>query len=171
MNIYPADILCVGGKGWISNQIKKATHSPISHSGLILANDPTFVIEAEFKVITRPLDESIAGMECAYILHNRKLSPAQRDTILNRASGFSTDDYGILDIGLQLLDCTFHTRWFTDKLTFGLLNRFPICSYVVAESYKSAGELFGFEARSITPGDLFTFAVDHPQIYTVTRLI
>ena len=120
---------------------------------------------------TRPIEESLADAETAYLLQDLSLSSKKRDTIIRRACQFSAADYGWGDILLQLANAVFRTTWFTDHLTFGLLKEFPICSYLVAESYKTIDLTFGKKKEeSINPADIYNFAEKHPSIYTVTKL-
>ena len=143
----------------------------VSHVGMLVGDNPVIVIEALLRVKTRPIEESLADAEAAYVLQDLSLSVQKRDTIVMRACQFSAADYGWADIVLQLANAIFRTTWFTDHLTFGLLNQFPICSYLVAESYKTIGLTFGKQKEeSITPADIYNFAQKNPSIYTVTKL-
>ena len=114
---------------------------------------------------------SVADAEAAYLLQDLSLSHQKRASIVKRACQFSADDYGWGDIVLQLANAIFRTAWFNDQLTFGLLNQYPICSYLVADSYKAIGLTFGRQKEeSITPADIYNFAEQNPSIYTVTKL-
>jgi len=66
---------------------------------------------------------------------------------ISRAFKFSADDYGWVDILLQLANAIFRTTWFTGHLTFG----------------KEKEE-------SIAPVDIYNFAEKNPSIYNVTKL-
>jgi hypothetical protein len=167
----PGDILAIRGKGFFARGILAATGNTVSHVGMVVGDSPVIVIEALLRVKTRPIGESIADAETAYLLQDLSLSPQKRDTIVKRVCQFSAADYGWGDIVLQLANAIFRTTWFTDHLTFGLLNQFPICSYLVAESYKTIGLTFGKQKEeSITPADIYNFAEKNTSIYTVTKL-
>ena len=168
----PGDILAVRGKGFFARGILAATGNTVSHVGMVTGVEPfVMIIEALLRVTTRPIEESVADAERAYLLQDISLSAGQREAIVRRALKFSAADYGWGDILLQLANAIFRTTWFTDHLTFGLLNQFPICSYLVAESYKTIGLTFGKkEEESITPADIFDFALKNPSIYIVTTL-
>lgn len=173
--IQQADIVAIRGRGWLSRQIMNATDGPVSHVGLVLSSAPEaldcFVIEALARVRTRPLKETIAGAEAAYILSPKNVDLKTRFEIADRASKFSAADYGYLDLGLQLLDSVTRSRWFTRHLTFGLLNKLPICSYTVSKAYWDAGLKFGkLVPQSITPADIFEFAIRNGDKYSVVRL-
>jgi hypothetical protein len=167
----PGDILAVRGKGFLARGILAATDDTVSHVGMVVGDKPVIIIEALLRVVTRPIEESVSDAEAAYLLQDLSLSAQQRAEIVKRAREFSAADYGWTDILLQLGNAVFRTTWFTDHLTFGLLDHFPICSYLVAESYETIGLTFGKkEDESITPADIYNFARRHPTIYTVTKL-
>jgi hypothetical protein len=165
------DILAIRGTGFFSRAILKATGNTVSHVGMIIAAapGPTLVIEALWRVKTRPLILSIGDAEKAYILSDHSLNSDQRMTLVSNACVFSADGYGWWDIGLQAADAVCHTTLFTDRFAWKL-NRHPICSYLVARAYQSIGLTFGREkAQSITPADIYNFASTHPKHYSVTQ--
>jgi len=161
--VQAGDILAVRGRGWLSEHILAATNGDVSHVGMLVGAEPPIVIEALARVATRPLEVSIAGAAKAYILHDTSLTPEQRITLVNEATGQTAKDYGYVDLALQLGDALTHTRWFTTNLTHGWLDHFPICSYLVAEAYHSLGLDFGVRDVSTTPQDIFHFAKTHKQ--------
>ncbi len=169
--IQPGDILAVRGTGFFSEGILKATGNTVSHVGMVIAPKPgPLVIEALWRVKTRPLCLSIRDAEKAYILSDQSLTPGQRETLVLNACKFSADGYGWWDIGLQAADAVFHTTFFTDRLSFSLESH-PICSYIVAKAYDSLGLTFGRKKlQSITPADIFNFASERHDLYTVTQI-
>ena len=141
-----------------------------THVGLCVSGDPfPVVIEALSRVKTNPLYVTISQALHAYALHDISLTDEQRHTIVSKALSFSADDYGYLDLLAQRLDATFSTTWWTDRMA-GLLNHFPICSYVVGAAYGEIGLNFGIDTASVRPSDILTFALAHPEIYTVTKI-
>jgi hypothetical protein len=168
----PGDILAVRGKGFFAKGFLAATGNTVSHVGMVIGSEPfVIVIEALLRVKTWPIEESISGAEASYLLQDLSLSMHKREAIVRRDCHFSASDYGWADILLPLANAVFRTTWFTDHLTFGLLNQFPICSFLVAESYKTIGLTFGkLKEESITPADIYNFARQHRSVYTVTNL-
>lgn len=168
----PGNILAVRGKRFFDRGILAATGNTVRHAGMVTETGPfVIVIEALLRVKTRPIEESVANAEKAYLLQDLSISADQRANIVKWGLRFYAADYGWGDILLQLANAIFRTTWFTDHLTFGLLNQFPICSYLVAESYKTIGLTFGKkEEESIAPADIYNFAIGNPSIYTVTTL-
>jgi len=170
-SLQAGDILAIRGTGFFARGILAATGNTVSHVGMVLAPTPgPLVIEALWRVKTRPLSLSIQDSEKAYILSDLSLTPSQRETVVLNACKFSADGYGWWDIGLQAADAVCHTTFFTGRLSWGL-NSHPICSYLVAEAYVSLGLTFGRKTlQSITPADIFNFALQQPDIYTVTEI-
>lgn len=156
------DILGIQGKGWLSDEIRALTgDGPLSHVGIITAVEPfPQVTEALTRVRTRPLDLSIADAEHAWLLEWQDIVDAQRLAMCQTALSFSADDYGYVDIGFQLLDSVFKTRWITQHF---VERKLPICSLLDALAAKSADLNFGVTINSTTPNDIWTFAVQNPQ--------
>lgn len=166
------DIVAIRGTGFLSRAILKATGNTVSHVGMIIAASPgpTLVIEALWRVKTRPLVLSLDGAEKAYLLSDHSLEEKQRNELVFNACKFSAEDYGWWALVLQGADAIFHTTFFTDRFAWGM-DRHPICSYLVAKAYQSLGLTFGREkSRSITPADIYRFASTHPLVYSVTLI-
>lgn len=154
----PGDIVAVRGQGWLSDSICKATDSPVSHVGMIVAADPPTIVEALAAVETHGIEVTLSQAVHVWQIRYKLLTPDEQTLLVKTANGFSGDDYGYADLALQLADAAFKTRWFCDHLAYGWLGRFPICSYVVARAYGEINITFGHQASSITPGDIYKFA-------------
>lgn len=114
------DILAVRGKGFFARGILAATGNTVSHVGMVTGTEPfVVIIEALLAVKTRPIAESMADAEAAYLLQDISISTDQREAIVRRALKFSAADYGWADIIFHLANAIFRTTWFTDHLTFG----------------------------------------------------
>jgi hypothetical protein len=168
---YPCDILAVRGHGFFSEGILRATGGSVSHVGLVIATSPVpLVIEALWRVKTRPLWRSIEDAVAAYLLHPLNVTTDQQVLIVEDACNLSAAGYGWWDIGLQVADAAFRTTAFTDHALWGLKNH-PICSFLCAQAYGNAGLTFGMKlAQSITPADIFAFAVGNPDKYVVETI-
>jgi len=171
-----ADIIAIRGKGWFSDGIVRATGGHVSHVALVLSVSPSdpmesLVIEALTRVRTRTLEKSLSKAEQAWVLSPLNVPFKTRFDIIDRASEFSANEYGWLELALQLADIALETRWFTDHLAVGLLNRWPICSYCVAKPYWDEGLKFGkLKPQSVTPLDIFEFAVRNADKYSVLEI-
>jgi hypothetical protein len=166
--MLPGDILAVRGRGWLSDNILKATGGKVSHVGMFVSIDPPIIIEALTRVRTRPLAASLADVEAAWSLTDHSLTTRQRQQIIEAACSFSADAYGYPELGLQLLDALTRTTWWTDRLSWTLKGH-PICSFLVAAAYGTVGLNFGKLDQSVTPADIFRFAEAHPDIYGIDQ--
>jgi hypothetical protein len=169
---HVGDIIAIRDRDFFSRAILKATDNTVSHVGMVIAADPglTLVIEALWRVKTRPLQLSIDDAESAYILSDHSLGADERNKLVSYACTFSADGYGWWAIGWQAADAIFHTTFFTDHFSWKL-NHHPICSYLVAKAYQELRLTFGRERlQSITPANIFNFASSHPEIYSVMQI-
>lgn len=194
--LQPGDIIAIRGSSWISDsiiaaeygQVQIIPYQAVSHVGLLIEGGSIpVVIEALSRVKTNALAITIANCRKAFIIRDKSLTLAQRQAIVNKALTFSADDYGYLDIIAQLIDCKFKTLWFTNHLS-RLLNRYPICSYVVAAAYSvlnmmkfytvnlvatahsNAGFNFGVDSANCKPSDIMNYALKHSEIFDVHEL-
>jgi hypothetical protein len=159
------DIIAVRSRGKLADLIVAAGKAPVSHVGLLVGLDPPIVLEALTRVRTRPLTITLLDCTSAWLLSPRKLTPNQRRRIVDTACEFSAKTYGYGEMLLQGADAICRTRWFTEHLSFKV-GCHPICSYIVAESYARDNLRFGrAPLQSVTPADIFNFALGHRNFY------
>ncbi len=146
------------GTDELALQIMKATGGRFSHVGIIICDmspaDPNdgIVIEAVMpRVVTRPLHDSILGVDYWEIWSNKTLAGYQRWAIVAAACLYSAADYGLGRIGEQALDAAFNTTLFTEKLP--QIGGHPICSALACLAYAEIGLSLGTGQRTITPSD------------------
>ena len=169
--MQPGDIIATRSPTWLSRTIRKAqTRSDngqpalVSHVGLFIS--PDIVIQALSRVVTTPFPKSFQKDEYI-VLSPLNLSNANRRIVVERALTYSSNSYGWLKILGQGLDVVFHTRWFMSHVF--TLDKFPICSYVVAEAYKSIGLDFGVPTTTTTPDDILDFAMENSDKYLIVE--
>lgn len=175
--LAPGDIICVRGRNWLSDGIAKAEYGDkepaqsATHVGLLVAGDPIpVVIEALDEVKTNPLSVTIQNAAKAYALHDESLTMAQRIAIIAKACTFSAANYGYIDLLAQWMNARTGSNWWTDRLS-GYLSHRPICSFVVAAAYHDGARLtFGIDDSSCKPSDILSFAIAHPELYTLSTL-
>ena len=161
------DIILTRGPGFISRAIRRFGHEEgqealVSHAGIFIS--PTFVIEALSRVKTNAFPEKFK--DCEYvILSSKNLSLEQRRILALIASNFSARSYGYLKIVGQMVDWMTMSNWFSSRvLTW---DRYPYCSFLVAEAYWSIGKNFGVPSKSTTPDDILDFCMAHPEKYSI----
>ena len=162
------DIVLVRGKGWFANRILAVASeldgelAAVSHAGIFICEK--HVIEALFSrgVVTSLYPHDFSGVDYA-IASPKNITEYEREILALTALTFSSKTYGYLKIVGQLLDYLTKSRWFTR----GNITGDPICSYVVAESYRTIGKDFDVDAASATPDDIWDFVTTNPDKYEV----
>lgn len=163
------DIILTRGSGFISRAIRRfgkenKQEALVSHAGIFISH--LFVIEALSRVETNAFPEKFK--DCEYVILSAKnLSDDQRRILALIASQFSARSYGYLKIAGQLVDWFTNSNWMSSKvLTW---DRYPYCSFLVAEAYWSIGKNFGVPSKSTTPDDILDFCIDHPDKYSIVK--
>lgn len=168
MEVKAGDILAIKGTKFISELICKLTHGEVSHVGLVVGESPALVMEALKRVVTRPIEESIADASAALLIHPRFLDRDARERLVREACRWSASSYSYTKLLLAGLDALFRTSFFSSNLSS---EHHPICSYHVAKAYAAIGFHFGEPARSISPQEILDFARRHSELFTITPLL
>jgi hypothetical protein len=164
MEFLPGDIVCFHGTNWISEGIQWATRRPgetpvyANHVGVFTSAGE--ITEALWTVKTRPVAESLAGS--AYqIWRNTTLKDAERQAVAQKALTYVGREYGAGKILLHLGDALLTKAVGQEVYAFrkmASLDKYPICSWVVAEAYaKALGLLFGLPANEAAPDDIWRY--------------
>ena len=161
------DIILVTGTAWISKQIMAKTALPtdeitVSHAGLFICDQ--YVLEALPKgVVTSKYPDSFP--ETHYIFSPKNITTVQQADICKKALTYSADPYGWGKLGTQYLD------WLTSSKVWSSygLDKYPICSYIVAQAYKSVGLDFGVPTKGTTPMDILRFCLNNIDKYDWTN--
>ena len=166
-NMREGDIIAMRSDTWLSRQIRKVESRAdggelalVSHVGLFITHD--VVIEARARVVCTTFPDGFIGNEYI-VLSPTNVTAVQRVAIAKASLLFSARGYGYLKILGQALDVLSGSRWFTSNIF--TIDKFPICSYVVAEAYAAAGLDFGVPTKSTTPDDILDYAMRNPAKY------
>lgn len=160
------DIILTRDDSFISKAIRrfgreKNEPALVSHAGVFICE--RHVIEALFSgVKTTLFPRGFWGSEFL-VASPLNVNDFQREMIASKALNFSARTYGFTKIFGQALDYLSGSDFFTSKIF--VMDRFPICSYVVAEAYAALGKTFGVPTKSTTPDDILDFILDHPDKY------
>lgn len=157
MILAPADIVIVRGTGLFSDAIRALTRERGEGRGwashVALAVEDGCIIEALPRGVVEHEMPYETGDRCQ-VWRPRNISPADRRCIVRRAHLYVGRGYGWTKIALHGLGLG----------RFAFIDEWPICSWIVAESYARAGYTFGV-ARGATPDDIHDYCRAHAEKY------
>ena len=175
MQLLPGDIFLSKGDSFVSRAIRYFSRSggesrtEANHVGLVVGDGDEVtapIVEALTKVKRRTMRSYSASKNTEVAIYRPiGLTPQQIITIVNRANGYVGDSYGYLKIVAHFGDWCLGGRYFFRRIVS--MDRYPICSWVVAQAYADAGLNFGVPAGMADPDDIMDFCVAHPAKYKV----
>jgi len=142
----------------------------ISHSGYIDGYPKAKIIEALTTVKEHEVLESYSQSD-AHIAVYRPLNLTHEETsiIITTARTYIGRTYGYFKVLLHLLAYITKRKKFFSSLM--LLDKYPICSYLVAKVYAAAGKSFDVPAGFATPDDIWDFVTTHSDKYERIRTL
>lgn len=181
MTLEPGDIFFTRGGAWISRMIRWAESRPgnkgeVNHVGLVVARGDfpdAEVIEALRTVQRHTLRSEYGGSGTAISVYRPlNISTEQLLRVLGYADRLVGQKYDYAKIALHLVDGLLgkvarREVVLARRLAAG--GRGPICSWVVAQAFGSAGLTFGVPGRAADPDDIYDFCRTHPEIYGKVR--
>ena len=173
IELMPCDIYLCRTPYTLSKIIRFCTRhigegrSQFSHCGIITAGGTNPIItEALTHVRTHPLSESIADPAIEYAIYRPlDLLPEEKSAIVTKALSYDGRDYGYFKLVLHLLDFAFDGIYLFRRI--GRMDKYPICSYVVACAYASVKKYFGVAPQAASPDDIGDFVQSHPTKYVL----
>lgn len=175
LKLQPGDIFLTKGDSFVSRAIRFFSRSggesrtQANHTGLVTAGgseNSAVIVEALTKVKRRRMSSYSRSENTQVAIYRAKnISPEQIETIVARAEGYVGDTYGYLKIAAHFGDWCLGGRYFFRRIVS--MDKYPICSWVVAQSYADAGFNFGVPAGMADPDDIMDFCVANPDKYEV----
>jgi hypothetical protein len=175
MVYQPLDIFFTRNPTFLSRVIRWAEREPgeakseASHVGAIVSNGPlkkVYCIEALKKVRYHSLWSRYRGRGTMTVYRPKNIEPDDVEEILWGLRRHVGDSYGYLKIGLHFLrKLTGNRNW----LKLSVLDRYPICSYLVATEFEAQGYDFGVKGRLATPDDMLDFCQANPDKWQCVR--
>ena len=172
--LEPRDIFLARGCGFISRAIRFITRSvgekrtKVNHVGIVVqcGNIKTAVgVEVLNKVLRHTLwsqyDPPKKDSVAAYRATN--LTPEQLKDIVAEAEKHVSKKYGYCMIVAHFLDWLFCGVYLFRRMIPG--NKYPICSWVVADAFAKVGKDFGVEVGMATPDDIWDFIEKNSDKY------
>jgi hypothetical protein len=178
--LEPADILLARRRSFISRAIRFFTRSlgeprsEVSHAGIVVEGGPieqALIVEAAGRVKKRPILSRYGKRSKKEVAFYRplNLSPEERAVVVRAAEEYLGKDYSYFKILLHLLDWLLQGAYFFRRL--GGINDYPICSWLVAQSYAKVGKTFGVAPGAASPDDIWDFVTTHPTKYAMVRAL
>jgi hypothetical protein len=172
--LEPGDIFLTRGCGLISKAIRFFTQSigekrtKVNHVGLVVKKGDfkaAIVIEALCKVIRHKLWSQYGPpkKDLVAVYRATNLTAEQIKNIVAEAEKQVGKKCGFLMIAAHLKDWLVLGIYFFRRMIPG--NKYPICSWVVADAFAEAGKNFGVEIGMATPDDIWDFIQDNPDKY------
>ena len=168
LRVLPGDIVLTRSRSWLGRAIRRLTRdrgeaaTEVNHVGIVVkagANlTAAVIVEALLEVRMHPVGVQYGtGHSAIAVFRPVTLKPAEITKVVEAAESFVGRRYGALKLVLHLLDWCLGGRFVFRR--FGALDRFPICSYLVARSFSAAGLDFGVADRAASPDDIWDFCV------------
>jgi len=170
--LYPGDIVLTRGSSWVSRAIRAFTRSPgeaptkVNHAGAIVTAGPlrfSELVEAISTVVRRNLWAAYFGRDQVSIWRAKNLTPDQRRKVAANAQEYVGRKYGYVKVVAHALDGLLGGAFFFRRMTG--MDRYPICSWVVAHAYGKEGFHFGVTDNAATPDDLWDFVNKRKDLY------
>jgi len=175
--LHPGDIVLTASRGWFGRSIRACTRSlgespsQVNHAALVVGRDPfdgPILVEALSTVKRHGLRDAYRGGGSDLAVYRpRNVPPEALAAIVRKASSYVGRQYGYGKILLHWLDWLLLGAYVFRRL--GRMERYPICSYVVASAYAAGGYTFGVEPGAASPDDIWDFVTANPRYYECVR--
>jgi len=184
--LEPGDIFLTRGCSFISRAIRFFTQSKgekptkVNHVGMVVQRGDiktAIVVEALSKVVRHALCSQYGPpkKDCVAVYRATNLTAEQVKDIVAEAEKHVGKKYGKCMIFAHLKDWAIGRvlgwllGWqFSEVYLFRRLipsNKYPICSWVVADAFAKVGKDFGVEVGMATPDDIWDFVEKNPDKY------
>jgi hypothetical protein len=172
-NLKPGDIFLTQGTSFISRAIRffsrtgGESRTEANHVGIVVAGGTehsAVIVEALTKVKRRKMS-AYASSDNTKVAVYRPTNVSDDDMalIMAKANSYVGNDYGYVKIAAHLADWFLGGRYFFRR--FAAMDKYPICSWVVAYAYAEAGYDFGVHPGAASPDDIHDFCVANPDKY------
>ena len=174
INLQPADIFLTRGRGLLSRAIRLFTRvigesrTRVNHVGVMVTGGDlrsAIAVEALTEVKRHKLWDRYGppGRSEVAIYRATNLSEDEIRIITGAAESYVGRKYGYLKILAHLADWLLQGAYVFRRLA--RMDRYPICSWLVAHAFAKAGKHFGVSPGAASPDDIWDFIQRHPDIY------
>jgi hypothetical protein len=175
----PGDIFLTRGSGFLGRAIRFFTRhvgesrTRVNHVGLIVVGGSlreAVAVEALRTVARHRLVDEYGGTRDEVAVYRpRRLSRRELERVVAAAEGYVGRRYGYGKIVLHALDWALQGAYVFRRL--GRMDRYPICSWLVAHAYGAAGVHFGVAPGAATPDDIWDHVRAHPDEFECVRAL
>ena len=165
LELVPGDIVLVRSQGvfaWLIRQFTRAAgenRTKVNHVGIMVDKD--HVVEALQTTVKQGLGARFAGNRRFQIAIYRwkGLTDQERVAVASKAEGYVGRHYGWLKVLAHGLDRIIGGLYFFRRLARE--DKYPICSWVVAYSYRVIGKDFGVPPNAADPDHIWDYCVEN----------
>ena len=175
--LLPGDIVLTRGRGRLSRAIRFFTRrigesrTKVNHVGIVSGYGPlreAMVVEALHTVRLHTLPRRYGdGRSDVAVYRAADLTRPETVAIAAVARSYVGRRYGYLKIVLHLCDWLLQGAYVFRRL--GRMNRYPICSWLVAHCYAKVGRNFGVKPGAASPDDIWDWVTDPNRGYACVR--
>ena len=173
LNLQVGDVVLMRGRGFAGAVVRFFTRgigegrTRVSHAGLIVEGGPIdrcILVEALHRVTRDGLWGRYGGSATDVAVYRpTDLGPEERVVLAKKAESYVGRRYGYMKILAHWLDWVLQGAYVFRRLADE--DRYPICSWVVAQSFAAVGKSFGVEAGAATPDDIWDFVTARTDQY------
>ena len=174
LELRPADVFLTQGFGLMSKLIRFFTRrigesrTKVNHVGVVVRGGPlreAIVVEALSTVRRHRLWASYGPPKIDRVAIYRPLNLSRDEVakVVAGAEGYVGRKYGWFTLVAHLLDWALQGAYVFRRLAG--VDRYPICSWVVAHAFLKAGKKFGVAPGAASPDDIWDYVVAHPTHY------
>lgn len=175
--LEPGDIVLTRGVGFLGRAIRFFTRrigesrTKVNHVGIVVQGgrlEEAVMVEALRRVQRHRLIDEYGGQrDQVAVFRPSRLARAELQRVVATAEGYVGRTYGYAKIVLHALDWALQGAFVFRRL--GQMDRYPICSWLVAHAYGAAGVHFGVDPGAATPDDIWDHVTTHPGEFACVR--
>ena len=171
MILQPGDVICTRGNSWVSKSIRffsrgiGESRTEVNHAGVIVWGDRitrAIVVEALAKVMSHGLWAKYGkSRDEVAVFRNTKITNLDRMKVAQKARTYVGRKYGYFKIVTHVLDYALFGLNVFRRLN--QVEKYPICSWLVAKAYAEIGLDFGVPYAEAAPDHLFDYCLESPD--------
>ena len=143
----------------------------MNHVGIVVQKGDEYsatIVEARRKVLRQTLGEGYAGTDNEVAVYRPKALQKHKLYAARSAEEYVGRSYGNLKLVLHVLDWALLGAYVFRRL--GRIEKYPICSYLVAHACADAGIHFGVSPNAASPDDIWDWVTSQPSFELIRPL-